>query len=526
MSGVATLVAAAAAAYALARWLGLPVLPFLLAAGAAASAVAPVSGGLLEDGLTLGAAVLLFVAGLELEPGRIRGWRRAALAVGGVQFVILGAVGFAVVRGLGFGWVEAGYLAVALTTSSTLVGVRLLRRRGETFAPYGRVVLGALLVQDALVLLALPLLAVPGTGAAGAAGTLGAVLLMGGACVAARRWIAPLLLRTGGDELLVLAALSTLFLFVWAADLLGLPVVVGAFLAGVALARFPVNGIVRSEVAPVGDFFSALFFTSLGALVPVPSAAELWQAGLLAGLVVAVTPPLVAAAGERAGLSARSAIESGLLLSQTSELSLVIGLAGVLAGDLDPGIFTLIVLVTSITMLLTPLLASSPVAETLLRLHPSRWRGRPEGPIPAGHLLLVGAGDTGGALLERLREADARVVVLDEDPAVVAELRREGVSARCGPASDARVLEDVGAGRVRAVLSTVARVEDSRRLLAAAPAGVPVLVRVFTAEEADWVRAKGGVPVSFSEAALDALLGWHRRHSARLEERLSERGTR
>ncbi len=174
--------------------------------------------------------------------------------------------------------------------------------------------------------------------------------------------------------MLILSSLSLLFLFAWGAELLGIPMVVGAFLAGVALARFPVNRIVRSEAAPIGEFFSALFFTGLGALVRVPSATELWQARLLAALVVVVTPPLVTAVAERAGLSAREALDAGLLLSQTSELSLVIGLAGMLRGNLDPGVFTVIVLVTALTMLLTPLLASDSVSRRGLRLHPSQWR--------------------------------------------------------------------------------------------------------------------------------------------------------
>lgn len=522
MSGIATLLAAAAAAYAIARWVQLPVLPLLLVAGAVASTLAPVPAGLLEDGLSLGVAVLLFVAGLELEPRRIRGRGRAALAVGAIQFLVLGGAGFAVSLELGFAPMEAAYLGLALTASSTLVGVRLLRRREEAFVPYGRVVLGSLLVQDALVLLALPVLAGLGVGGAGAAATSGAVVLMGVGCLAVRRWVAPLLLGAEGEELLGLAALSILFLFVGAAHLLDLPVAVGAFLAGVALARFPVNGMLRSELSPVGDFFSALFFTALGALVPLPSAVEFWRAGVLAALVVAVTPPLVAAVGERTGLSTRSAIDAGLLLSQTSELSLVIVLAGVLAGDLDPGIFTLIVLVTSTTMLLTPLLASRRVAAALLRAHPSRWRADRAGEPLSGRVLLLGAGSTGGRLLDRLRKRGTEVVVIDEDPAVVEELRREGVPALCGQASDPRALERAGVRRVRAVSSTVTRVTDNDEVLGAA-SGAPVLVRVFTREEADWVRERGGIPVSLSEAGTDALLRWYDRNAAPLAERLDDR---
>lgn len=523
MTGVAVLLAAASAAYAVARRLEAPALPFLLAAGALVSVLAPVPTTLLEDGLALGVAVLLFVAGLELEPGRIRGHGRAALVVGLIQSAFLAALGFGLCLPLGFTAVEAGYIALALTTSSTLVGVRILRRRGEVFEPYGRVVLGVLLVQDALVLLAIPLVTRLGPGAVGPGPleTLGAVGLLGAACAAFRARGAPLL-DGADDELLVLASLSVLFLFVWGAQRLELPVVVGAFLAGVALARFPVNQIVRSEIAPIGEFFAALFFTALGALVHLPSATELWQAALLAGAVITVTPPLVAAVAERCGLSARSSLDAGLLLAQTSELSLVIGLAGMLRGDLDPGVFTLIALVTASTMLLTPLLASDGVARRLIRLHPSRWR-RPDASPPEGHLLLLGVGTTGRALLERLPAGHPPIVAVDGDPAVVDELRADGVRALCGEATERAVLEAAGAGRARFVVSTLPRAADSAEVLAAAGPRADVLVRVFDEEDADWVRRRGGRPVLFSESSAESFLRWYGLHADGLHRRLDAR---
>ena len=521
MTGVTALLAAATVAYLLARWLEAPALPFLLAAGVALSAVYPVPAGLLEDGLVLGVSVLLFVAGLELEPGRIGDRGRAAVRVGLVQALALAALAFGVCLPLGFTPLEAGYLALALTASSTLVGVRILKRRREMFEPYGRVVLGVLLLQDVLVLLAIPLVTRLGPAGGAVVETLGAITLLGAACAAVRTWGAPLLSRAD-DEMLILASLSTLFLFALGAELLGIPLVVGAFLAGVALARFPVNRIVRSEVAPIGEFFSALFFTALGALVRVPSATELWQAGLLAALVVVVTPPLVTIVAERSGLSARSALDAGLLLSQTSELSLVIGLAGMVQGDLDPGVFTVIVLVTAATMLLTPLLASDAVSRRLLRLHPSQWR-TPEEAAPAGHVLLLGGGTTGRTLLGELALPETDVVVVDRDPSVTARLRSRGIRAICGEASDPRVLEAVGARNARVVISTVGRTSDSEDVLAAVGSGTDVLVRVTTEVEARRIRERGGTPVLVPERAAESLMEWYDRSAAELDRRLAER---
>src|SRR5690606_37267150 len=148
-------------------------------------------------------------------------------------------------------------------------------------------------------------------------------------------------------------------------------IVVGSLLAGLALARFPVNGVVRIGLALIGDFFTALFFTALCALVQIPTGEQLFPAALLSVTAVVLTVPLVAVVAERAGFSAKPAIEAGLLLSQTSEISLVVGLAGILQGDIDRDTFTVIILVSVATMLLTPFLATDRVAWWLVKLHPT-----------------------------------------------------------------------------------------------------------------------------------------------------------
>lgn len=526
MTGVALLLAAAAAGYAAARWLGLPPIPFLLAAGLGLSLVAPLPSGVVDDALILGVAFVLFVAGLELDPRRLGAQRRAAVRVGVVQYVVLAAAGFAASTLLGFSGREAGYLALALTASSTLVGVRLLKRRQQMFEPFGRVVLGALLVQDFLVLLSIPFVTRLGAGPTAALESLGAIALLGAACLAVRRWVAPLVLSADGEtELVLLAGLSVLFAFLAGATLLDVPLVVGAFLAGVALARFPVNGVVRAELSPVADFFTALFFTALGARVGVPEAAELWRAGVLAALVVLVTPPLVAAVAERTGLAARSSLEAGLMLSQTSEISLVIGLAGLFQGDIGTGVFTVIAVVTMVTMLLTPMIATDEMAWRLVRLHPS---AAPEdagraGPAPGGHVLLLGGGSTGRRLLKLLSSGGCETVVVDEDPAVVDRLRSTGARAVRGDGSDPAVLLRAGAGRARAVVSTLRRPRDNRAVLDAVADHVPVLVRVFEEEDAAWVRALGGTPVLSSLRAAESLLEWYGAEGEELDRRLADR---
>ncbi len=505
MHGVAELLGAAAVAYLASRRFGLPAIPLLILAGAVLALVAPPPAEIRDAGLVLGVSFLLFLAGMELDSRRLRHHGRAVLRVGLVQFVVLAVLGWGLATLMGLSAVEAGYVALALPASSTLVGVRLLRQRQQVFESVGRLVLGVLLLQDVLVLLTIPLVTEFSQGTAAVALKTLQVAGLTAVAWALRRWLAPVFLRwVDESELLLLGSLTVLFVLLGACRLLDLPVVVGAFLAGVAFSRFPVHGVLRAELAPLGDFFTAIFFTSLGALVRVPTVDELVMAGVFVAVVVGLTPPLVRWMAERAGLTSRSALEAGLLLSQTSEISLVVGLAGMLQGDISESLFVVIAMVTTVTMLLTPFLSTEDATEAFMTL----FTGPPAdtGTPPTDHVLLLGAGSTGMPLLEDLILSGCRVVVLDDDPAVVRQVREAGVEAILGEAWDPEVLRAAGVDEARVVVSTIRRPRDNAAALALATGSV--VVRVFESDDADWVQARGGEPILYSEAAAEALVDW------------------
>jgi monovalent cation:H+ antiporter-2, CPA2 family len=509
MIGIALLLAAAAVGHGLAKLLRLPAIPLLLLGGVALSTggfVPPAQ--MLEFMIVLGLSVLVFAGGTELNPRRVRTQRRAALGVGLVQFLTLGAAGFLTGLVLGYGVQVALYIALAISASSTLVVVRLLQQRLQLFEPFGRLVIGVLLLQDLFVILAIPVvvryhegLAAIVSGLAGAAGLMALAFVV-------LRWVTPWLLARlhGDDERLLLAVLTVLFVFVGIADLLRLPIIAGAFLAGVSLSAFPAAGLVRGQLTSISDFFTAIFFTALGVLLALPTPQELLHAIVLIAVVVLITPPLVTAIAERYGLSARQALESGLLLAQTSEFSLVVALQGLVLGQLASGTFTVIALVTATTMVLTPFVATDGVTWRLLRYHPVR-RSPQEIVPPRGHVLLLGCGENGMPLLETLYAAGADVLVVDDDPAIIRQLREGEIPCIRGDGSDFDVLRRAGARDARLIISTIRRPLDNEPVLRYVE-GVRVLVRVFEESDADRIRGLGGTPILYSEAAAEDFMRW------------------
>lgn len=518
MTELAVLLGLAAVGFGLSRWTQFPAIPFLLAGSLALSATGAVGDpAFVENVLFLSVSVLLFVAGTDLSLDRVGPFKGTALLIGLVQFSGLAAAGLGIAYGLDYGLTDALYLGLALAASSTIVGVRLLQQRRQLFEPFGRTVVGVLLLQDVLVVLLLPVLTQFPDGPAAMLGSFGGTLLLVVGAGVVMKGVVPVLLEREFDaETQLLVVLGILAAFMGTAAWLDVPLFAAAFLAGVSLSGFPFSGIVHSEMQPLYDFFAAIFFASLGVAAALPNLNLFGHAALFTGAVLVLTPLLVTVVGEWTGLVARPALESGLLLAQTSEFSLVVGLQALVAGQIGSDVFSVIVLTTVFTMMATPLLTRETVVWELVRWHPSRRPDRlPE--VPSNHVLVLGGGRSARPLLRLLRESDYEVVVIDEDPAVVSQLRDRGITCVRGDGSDLSVLLETGAAQARIVVSTLRDPFALKPLLDYVGDAVPILVRVFEDHEAEWVEARGGIPIRFAHAAGDAFMEWFESISSRVE---------
>lgn len=522
MTLFALLLMAAAIAHGLSRGLRIPLLPLLILGGMSLNALDWVAGltdpQLVAEGVQSGGAVarvlefglvfLVFSSGVELNPSRFTRHGRAVWWVGMLQFFACAASGFGVSLWIGYSPIQASYIAFGLAASSTVVVLRHLRQRQAMFEPFGRMVTGVLLIQDIVMVLVIVILARLGAGVAGISLALVEVMFLGAAAWVAQRFAIPALLERmkPDEESLMLWLVAVLLVFSGISLALGLPAVVGAFAGGFTFSAFPLNGLVRGQLSSFTYFFHAVFFVALGALIGFPTGSHWVQALQLSAVIILVTPFLVAILAEWQGLNARSSIESGLVLAQASEFSLLLGLSGVALGQLEPDAFRVLALTAILTMAMTPVLGREEVARFLLRFHPLRSFKSPTKP-PEGHILMLGFGSAGMWTLKPFRNQGDQVLVVDDDPVVCKELIRLGISVLRGDASDDAVLHRAGARQAKLVITSTRRVADALQIIRWTQ-GVPVLVRVFETDEAQRVHDAGGIPISNSIAAADGLLQW------------------
>jgi len=513
--GLAVLLGSAAAGYGLAQRFRLPVIPLLLILGFAASltGLAPeqeASKFLLDFGL----AFLVFTAGIELNPRRFLRQTRPVLWVAIGQFLLVGLAGYGLASWIGFEMVASLYMGFATAASSTLVVVRQLKSQQQMFEPFGRLVTGVLLIQDLILIFLIVVLGRIGDGAPAIAQAVASVVALAGVAAALHVWVFPWMERAlrPDEETLLMISLALLFAFLAAAGALGLPLIAGAFLAGFVLSTFPINGLVRGLLGSLTEFFQAIFFAALGSLVVFSSPWIVPQALAFALIVLVITPPAVTFLAEWQGLSSRSAIESGLLLAQTSELSLVLGLVGVSTGHLGIESFSVIALTCALTMVLTPFVATDRFTWKLLHWHPGRQSS--DGFFGfQNHAVIIGFGSSGMWVVKELQDAGHRVLVIDDDASVIAGCERSRIACLRGDGCDPRLLRRAGLAEARLVVATLPRSADVIKIIKLA-ADVPVVARVFEEEDARAVEQAGGFPVLSSEAALEKFLEWFDRGGA------------
>jgi CPA2 family monovalent cation:H+ antiporter-2 len=308
------------------------------------------------------------------------------------------------------------------------------------------------------------------------------------------------------EESLLLWLIATLFCFLGIAQMLRLPLIVGAFAGGFVFSAFPLSGLVCGQISSLTDFFLALFFVALGVLVGVPEAAHWWSAVQLSLIVILCTPPLVTAIAEWCGMNTRASVEAGLLLAQTSEFSLLLGLSGLALGHVSVAGFEILALTTIITMTLTPFLGRETVARFLLPFHPLHRKTRVP-TTPTGHILVLGCGKVGMWTVKHLRKAGEYVLVIDDDAIVCGELADLGIDVLRGDASDEDLLERAGASKAKLIICSTRRVADALKVLQSLK-NVTVLVRVFEESEAGAVAQAGGIPINAAAATADTLMEW------------------
>jgi len=322
--------------------------------------------GLLNIFAELGVILLLFVIGIEFPYSKIRSIGKVAIGAGTIGlFLTLGVV-FYVAGAVGLNFMDSLFLGAALSITSTAVIVKILEDSGKIKKESSILVLGVLIVEDIIaVILIATLESVALVGNVSYDNIIVVVIvagaLIGGTLTIGTKIIPRLIDRvaaTEHKEILLLSVLGLCFGYALFANIVGLSVAIGAFLAGVLVAESKSAEVSKILSSPIKDMFVAIFFVSVGALMNV---SELESYIVLAFGIIALAVA-VKFGGAMLGAylfrqgKAKSLRSAFALAGPRGEFSIVIVKTGVDIGAVSSFLFPLIGIISIISAFISPFL--------------------------------------------------------------------------------------------------------------------------------------------------------------------------
>ncbi len=469
-----------------------------------------------------GVVLMLFLIGLELEPKRLLGMRRAVFGGGSLQMLTCGALLAGGGLAAGLPWKGAVVGGFALALSSTAIAVQTMRERAVIGSPTGVTAFAVLLFQDiaAIPLIAIvPLLATSpggsGGGWMGAARVAGAVALV---VVLGRYLTRPLLRIVARTELREIFTGFALLLVVGIAQIMaaaGVSMALGAFLAGVLLAGSEYRHALESDIEPFKGLLMGLFFIAVGMSIDFGLVASrpLTIVALVVGLLV-VKGLALRGLGRALGVAAGDRWFFAALLAQGGEFAFVVfGVAG--QAHLLPGAWdALLTLVVALSMALTPFLL---LAQD--RLSGRRVVARPDDVVhdEGAPVIIAGFGRFGQIVGRYLFASGVRATVLDHDTDQIELLKKFGFRVFYGDAARLDLLRAAGAEHAKLLVLAIDDAAASVRLAEIARQHFPKLAVVARARNiSHWVALRKAGVETVERETFEAALRTGRRALERL----------
>ncbi|MBV8193789.1 MAG: cation:proton antiporter [Alphaproteobacteria bacterium] len=446
----------------------------------------------------LGVVFLLFMIGLELSWERLRSMGRLIFGLGFLQVAVCaGAIG-AVAVALGQPLQAAAVLGMALALSSTAIIMPLLAEQRRQNTESGRAIFSVLLLQDLAVapmLVTLTFMARPESETFSPGQLLAfapAVAALVGLVFFGRLVVRPLMrsvARTHSEELFIAAALLVVIGSGLIANIAGLSMGLGAFIAGLLLAETEYRMEVEAKIEPFKGLLLGLFFVSVGIGLDLSLLAvqPLLVLGLTLGLLV-LNGLLLWGLARLFGFRPIQALEIGLLLAASGEFSFV--LLQKASGEelVAPAVAHAVMVSSTLSMFCIPLLAALALAlhrraEKLIEPAVVAHEG---GRAP--RVIVVGYGRVGRLVAEMMTQHAIPWLAIDRSTRLVEVARREGSEVLFGDASRPELLRRIGLETALALVVTMDSPEGNEAVVATAREVRRDLVIVARARDAEHAK--------------------------------------
>lgn len=439
---------------------------------AAGTIIGPFGFSLISDVETtsgiaeFGVIFLLFLIGLELSFKRLQSMRKHVFGFGSAQLLITGGLFTIFLLGFGGQTQSAIIIGCGLALSSTAIVLQVIAEQGEKSSQVGRLALAILILQDLAVIPLLVLVSILNNNNKDLAAALADSALKATLClclifIAGRYLLRPLLrfiASLENTELFTATTLLVLLGVAWLSGAAGLSPALGAFLAGLLIAETEFKPQVEADILPFKNLLLGLFFMTVGMSLNIDMLKEhfIGIIGLTISLMVCKTV-IIMGLCRIFNFSLGTAAHVGLLLSQGGEFTFILFTLADDNGIIGTELSQVLLVVVTISMALTPLVAElgKKIALTLEKQAISRPEDMLEETIDLRqHVIISGFGRVGHTVAKLLESEDIPYVIIDIDSFMVSRERKNGLPIYYGDTVRVHVLKALAIERAKALIIT------------------------------------------------------------------------
>jgi Na+:H+ antiporter len=321
----------------------------------------------------VGVVILLFAVGLEVRIDDLLAVGKPALLTAVIGMLLPIAGGYLLGVAIGEAPESAIYIGLALAATSIGITSRVLAELGILDRTFARVILGAAVIDDILVLVAIGLvegLTTGNTSSSALSIIVPAVGLLALGFFAARRarglkrevftW--PLFAETP-----LVPAFIVMFGMALVAAYIGLAAIIGAFIAGLVIAETEAREEIEHEIRPLGSVFTPFFFAFTGAQLDLRTLTD--PAVLVFVVILILIGVITKAAGGLIGawsIGRWGATAVGFGMVPRGEVGIVVANLGLAAGLLTTTTFSAVLVAVIGTTIVAPYLLAFAIPRATL----------------------------------------------------------------------------------------------------------------------------------------------------------------
>ncbi|MBD3668482.1 MAG: cation:proton antiporter [Kangiella sp.] len=420
-----------------------------------------------------GVVMMLFLIGLELEPKKLWKLRVPILGLGGLQVILTTLLITAIsVSVIGLHWKMSLAIGMMLALSSTAIVLQTLSEKGLLRTHGGKSAFSVLLFQDVIVIPMIAIMPLLSTLHVDAKTSVGHVeelglqqtfLILGsviGIILVGRYLVSPIfnwIARTGLREIFIATSLLLVITITLVMQKVGLSPALGAFLAGVVLAESQYRHELEVGLDTFKSLLLGLFFITVGASINLDLLIE--YVGVIVGLLVLLLVVKIVVLGVLAAQFKMPLLENLIFtfsLAQGGEFAFVLSTYAAQNGVLDQNTISILTVVVTLSMLLTPLLII--FAERVLQPRLKKDIERrdfdeiDDGETP---VIVAGYGRFGQVVSRLLRSQGFNTTLLEYDVMQIELVKKFGTKAFYGDVTNVEILKAAGAETAKLMIIAV-----------------------------------------------------------------------